>query len=693
MADPRALIEDAFAELASREGYTSRPDQKHLALLLSDCIEGKSSGAFEAPTGLGKSLAAIIPAIANAHATGKRTVIATYTNVLAEQYWRADLPLALSLFDIEIPNCQFLIGRQRYACVAAIKERESLQFGGFRANALMGIETEFRKFTRKPARELNQLWKEIVAPPVCAGRMCPHFHDCYYYRARRGAEKASIVITNHSVVIQDALLRRTTDGEQTMLGDYDFLIIDEAHDFPQAALNGLEFEVSESKVGVISALVGRIENSLMPMASALHQADELKGMSVRFKQAMDRSLTEMSVFGMNYGTGILAASPHTVMQHPQVLSRSKAVALPAAKKVSADIAGHVLQFVEACEGLVRTWKKDFPSEAGKIAEAWETLHNYAMFLREFGMGCVNLFQNDSEQDDVSVTYCGGGFGGTPMLRRDVIGLAGPLRELIWSQRPYACLSATLALDNSFNFFRGQTGAEPTYEEILPSPFDFASQAAVYMPEPGLVRDPTIARKEGQEELYYREMAAVLSDLIRTIGGRTLALFHSRKEMEGVYRFMDLPDDLPVLTQRPSGAAATGDKFREDSRTSLFALRSFWTGFDAPGETLSCVALVRVPFEVPIDPPQVARIAWMQARREDAFNNYSLPAAKMLMRQGAGRLIRRSDDRGIIALLDPRLRTKRYGEDIVANLPAGMRVFAHLEDAVAHVGLESGLAAR
>ena len=154
--------------------------------------------------------------------------------------------------------------------------------------------------------------------------------------------------------------------------------------------------------------------------------------------------------------------------------------------------------------------------------------------------------------------------------------------------------------------------------------------------------------------------------------------------------MHVPPDLPILVQSWGGTGALGEKFRRDLKSSLFALRSFWTGFDAPGETLSCVVLVRVPFEVPIEPTPIARMAWLQSQGIDPFQAHTLPNAKMLMRQGAGRLIRKATDQGVIALLDPRLRSKRYGEEILANLPPEMREFSDFEEAAAWVGLSSAL---
>ena len=157
-------------------------------------------------------------------------------------------------------------------------------------------------------------------------------------------------------------------------------------------------------------------------------------------------------------------------------------------------------------------------------------------------------------------------------------------------------------------------------------------------------------------------------------------------MEGVYQHVVSSPDRPILMQLKSGTADVGQRFVGDITASLFALRSYWTGFDAPGETLSCVVLVRIPFEVPIDPPQIARLAYLQTQGLDAFREHTLPLAKMLMRQGAGRLLRRSEDKGVIAILDPRITGKMYGEEIMGNLPPGMRVFRDIEDAVGFLEL-------
>ncbi len=698
VSTPNELIEEAFKNLSEIPGFIARENQKQLALLLSDLISGRNRGAFEAPTGLGKSLAALVPAIAHAIADKKRIVIATYTNILAEQYWQKDLPLALSLFGdpggvATLSNetslvsanlgikCQLLMGRQRYACLAAVEENAPDLTNLLMREARLGIETEFRKLVRLPQREMSNLWQKVATPPVCPGRLCPVYDDCFYYRARRRAEKAEIIITNHSVVIQDALMARDSDDGGGLLGKFDFLILDEAHDFPNAAINGLEFELSLPKLNALMGIGNRIETVIMPIANFNGETASWQKDCNNFVQSIERCQKDLVAYSLSLGRpGILTAAPDEVLEHPQVKLNKTPDDMRGAKSLAVKVSDLCDEFVKGLEDRIERWRDQDP-ERGKMV--FESVRNYSNYLRQYGLGCYSLF----DPQGVSVSYVGRS-GQDTILRQDIIGLAEPLRELIWEPHAYACLSATLALDGNFDFFKRSTGVELDFEEVLPTPFDFASQAAIYLPPVDAIPDPTVARREGREVEYWHAMAAELSKIIRATEGRTLALFHSRKEMEGVLGFMSLPPELPIFVQFKSGANTIGEQFKKNVHSSLFALRSFWTGFDAPGETLSCVALVRVPFEVPIDPPQIARLAYLQTQGLDAFASHTLPLAKMLMRQGAGRLIRSAEDKGIVALLDPRLQTKRYGEEIIGNLPAEMRTFRDIHDAVGWIGLEA-----
>ncbi|MCW5941361.1 MAG: ATP-dependent DNA helicase [Fimbriimonadaceae bacterium] len=686
MSDARAMMEAAFARLSARDGYVDRPNQRQLAWLVSDCLDEAASGAFEAPTGLGKSLAALIPAIAHAIATGKRTVVATYTNVLAEQYWRKDLPLALSLFDLdEPPTVAFLIGRQRYACLAEMEQADFPWFPAYRSRAEMGLESEFRAMRLLPGGEATGVWRRVAAPPICPRRLCPHYAACYYYKARREAEKATVVITNHSVVMQDAMLKKVTDGEQTMLGEYDALIVDEAHDFAQAATNSLEFELSDSRLGILLGLAARIDGAIAPLAARTpdrRRWDMAYGELRRDIERVRRDVTALATVP----SGILAASPDDIAESPPI-KRSRSEAPRALiERLTEDAADSINDFVRKVGETLADWRETDALPASQIREATEAMNAYGAYLREFAIGCREIFRPEG----VAVSYVGHPTSG-PIVRRDVVDLREPLTDLLWSKTPgVVFLSATLAVDGAFDFFVKQTGARAHFTEVLETPFDYASQCAVYLSPAGRIPDPSVARKENREDAYYEALASEIEMILEAMEGRSLVLFHSRREMEETFRRISPHRDYPVYLQRSTGVASVGERFREVVPSSLFAVRSFWTGFDAPGETLSCVVLVRVPFEVPVDPPQVARQAWLQSLGESPFATHTLPQAKMMMRQGAGRLIRRAEDRGVLALLDPRLRTKGYGEEILANLPRGMRTFADVYDAMAWVGLEPSL---
>lgn len=672
----RDRIEAAFDRLAAKPGFVERSDQRQLALLISDLVAGGAHGAIEAPTGLGKSLAALIPAIAHALEHGTRTVIATYTNVLAEQYWRRDLPFALTLFDDPIPAA-FLIGRQRYLCLAALQEQPRHLREGLADDLRIGIETEFREVARMPARELGKFWSQVAVPPVCPGRLCPQFDRCFYYNARREAEKALVVITNHSVVLQDALVSEASEDGKGLLGDMDALILDEAHDFAQAAGNGLEFELSQSRIATLAALSTKLETAIAPIAARNGEMMLWAQRCTLFREQMDLAKARLASFVPTYQqSGILSASPAEVLDHPQVMQHRLRERSDEAREIADTVSRECSAFEADVSARLTSWSGDAESKLVRDAT-----RNYISYFREVGTLADAIFSPQG----VEVSHASAGLQGT-ILRRDVIGLSEPLDNLIWSKVPTVCLSATLAIDGSFDYFKRTTGFAPAFEEILPSPFDFGRQAALYLPKAMQIPDPSLARKEGSEDRYHAAIAAEVKKIIETVGGRTLALFHSRREMEAVRNLIEPDPGLPIYLQLRSGAGAVGERFIRDTRSSLFALRSFWTGFDAPGETLSCVILVRVPFEVPIDPPQIARLAWMQTQGLDAFREHTLPGAKMMIRQGAGRLIRRSEDRGLICLLDPRLRTKRYGEEILANLPAEMRTFDDVVDAAGWIGL-------
>jgi ATP-dependent DNA helicase DinG len=375
------LIDGALARLAERPGFVERENQRQLALLISDCIDGGQTGVFEAPTGLGKSLAALIPAIAHAVASEKRTVIATYTNVLAEQYLYKDLPLALSLFD-EKPETGFLIGRQRYACAAEIHAHVPDMREGFLDKAKVGIESEFREITRLKGREAVSKWRQMAVPQICPARMCDFYSRCIYYKARRAASKAGVVITNHSVVLMDAAQGATGNA---ILGDYDVLIVDEAHDLTQAAYSAFEFVLDEARLSQVAAIATGLDRVLRPRAGAKNSLAELANTFANFRKAVDAAKFELSAAGANAPrSAILNAAPQEIAEFPQVASR---VSEPMRSRIYplADA------LMEACKSLDKSVREILKKEGDEeLGDLGESTTSYRQFLAEFALNCKKL---------------------------------------------------------------------------------------------------------------------------------------------------------------------------------------------------------------------------------------------------------------------------------------------------------------
>lgn len=667
------LIEKAYSELWSTPGFGKREAQHQLSLLIADLMQGGQSGAFEAPTGLGKSLAMLLPAIAYAVTENKRVVISTYTNVLAEQYWNKDVPLALGLFNLpNPPKVQLLEGHARYACRIALATNAPDLLSKL-GKVKQGLEPEIRK-----AGRVRLPWSSLSAPDPCPGRYCPEYNRCYYYNARTAAQKASIIITNHSMMLTDAMAASESDGEAGPLGAYDYLIIDEAADLAGAAQSTFEFELYSGRIDAIETTVTRLAeqhlqaNPQGEAMAALHEALS------NFQQVFARVKAMWNAYSALARPGILFASPQEVFEHPAVKRATLDGLQEKTLKMTTVFADGINAYLA---GVAQVEDKLEAQGVERLGQLRDTTRGYKLQLRQVAGGLRRV----GNLDGVSTSYLylrGNEFN----LRTDIVDVAPILKEVLWDRVPAAAVSATLAVDGHLQGFKETTGMETHHEEILPSPFDFATQAAVYLPPPDTIPDPSQARKQQNEELYFYTVAEQVTDIITAMQGRTLVLFSSRREMEAVYERMHLPEDLPLYFQARTGSGSIADKFRSEKRSSLFALRSFWTGFDAPGETLSCTVIVRVPFEVPIAPPAMVRAANLVAQGRDPFAEYTLSQAKTMMRQGVGRLIRTTSDKGIIVLLDPRLRTKNYGQAILDNLPSEMKVFSDIYESISAVSL-------
>jgi ATP-dependent DNA helicase DinG len=673
-------VDAAFQRLESRPDFEPRPVQRQMAQFVCEQLERGQSAMVEAPTGVGKSLAALLPAIAYSLQQRKRVVISTYTAMLAEQYWRKDLPLALSLFPTA-PEVALAMGRSRYACVDIIRGNKASRVRPELANSLQqwvgvaheGVESELNEFLRRkgvPERFARGLWEQIAVPSACRARLCPYYPTCFYYQARERARRAGIVITNHAFVLADAQVRQATDGAASLLDDYDYLILDEAHDLLDAAASALEFDLDSKFVERLVAHAVNLSNQVgdaltgenSPAGFIMSVQRLVEGFSGRVRDAYEQMAFPDDLPQEGVATRV---APETLAQmrplqgafrpdlHEQVSHTAAAI-----RKEIGDLYRELSQTLKDFKGQLTDAQHDAVRDL------------LLQFRGEFVMAYENLGRLAEPAEGVSWVE-----PDTPRWKAcyEPLALGEWLRTRLWRDRPALLMSATLTIDGRFDFFAGQLGFEAHATLQLPYVFDYRRQCALYLPRVGAIPPPPPNARAPGADAYYRRLADEIGALIRLTHGRALVLFASVAEMRAVRERIQL-DGVRILMQGDGSVADLARQFREDVHSVLFGVRSFWTGFDAPGETLVNLILTRIPFEVPTTPLQRARQAWFEAQGLDPFRAWTLPMVKQQMRQGFGRLIRRADDWGIAAILDPRMRTKAYGREILNNLPQGVRVF-------------------
>ncbi|MCS7064742.1 MAG: DEAD/DEAH box helicase, partial [Fimbriimonadales bacterium] len=404
----KEIIVEAFSRLEAREGFEARPVQREMATFLAECLQAGQTACIEAPTGVGKSLGALIPLIAWILATGSRVVVSTYTNVLAEQYWRKDLPLALELFGEagETLKTQLVMGRSRYACIDRIYGRESSALEPALQRfvkewvplAQEGVESELAPFLRRkgvPEGLMRDLWRQIATPPACRARACPHYASCFYYRQRRAAANAQLIITNHSVVLTDALLK--ANGAEGLLDEYDWLLVDEAHDLPEAARSALEFELSPSTLEEMVRNASSLSHQIANALEGEQRPDTLLNTIAELVQVLVRgchaAVAPLNMADIPSEGRIVALAPPDLMEDESVQKASRTDWLPALEAVVANLQGELRRFYSEIKRELKHHRAQMSDRQYEAVR--EAVNQYASWFRNLYTG-LNLLTSPVE---------------------------------------------------------------------------------------------------------------------------------------------------------------------------------------------------------------------------------------------------------------------------------------------------------
>ena len=646
-------------------GYEHREPQLQMLLAVAQ-IQGRGGSLMvEAGTGTGKSLAYLVPSIARAVRHGERVVVSTNTHTLQEQLMSKDLPGLREWLPWDFNAC-LLKGRSNYVSLRRwrrflaepCQDSDELRFKLKVMVWLHSTESGDRSELRLHGRE-EVSWARIASDPLdCVGIHCTK-EDCYVHRARAEAEAADIVVVNHSLLLADAEIGGG------LLPDFDHLVIDEAHHLEEAATRGLRQEVDGPGLQALLERLGAGGPSslLSELRSQPHLGASDEALAEAAPLTMIAADRVRELFGL--GVSWVAARLNDSERREESLRITQPLrddegweALRLAGENATTSLAVLDVALRRAVGSSREWLGGTEPDQG-VREL--------EIIRGRLQGAAQLLQEALLDPDPNRVYWFtlAARSENLVLRAAPINVGSLLRERVYSERRSRVFtSATLSVGGSFDYFRSRIGLGPQAEElILPSPFDFLNQALVCLPTD---------LPEPEHEDFDRGVEEIVAALARRVGGRTLVLFTSHRQLRDVHAALkqrvDL-DDVLILAQGIDGQRRHLLKaFEEAERPLLLGTSSFWEGIDVPGERLSCVVMVRLPFPVPTDPVYAARAE----RVRDPFTQLALPQAALRLKQGFGRLIRRSTDRGAVVILDNRILGRDYGKAFLDVLPPASR---------------------
>jgi ATP-dependent DNA helicase DinG len=632
--------------------YEFRRGQLQMAQAVEEALEERRHLIVEAGTGTGKTLAYLLPVIRS----GKRVIISTGTKNLQEQLFFKDVPaLERALFpegDRKLSVC-YMKGRNNYLCrkklfdltdqpvLSGLEEIEQYRaIAAWEKTTQTGDRAELAELP-----EASPLWHKLDArADTCLGQKCKEYERCFITEMRRRAAESDIIIVNHHLFFADLSVKLQAEGapDAGVLPECGTVIFDEAHELEEVAGNYFGISVSNLRVDELARDVEHLlqrEKLYTPqMSGAIQSVRErsqlffslLPASEGRFAFDSRREFLEENgeeFLALNQSLNRLGAELEQLPQKPEevfALARR-------AQQLQVQ-----LQFVMENEDPNTVFWIERRGFRGAATGSRRRSSSFSAEEKTAG-GRTNVF-----------------------LQATPIDVGQILRECLWSKLETAVLtSATLAVGGGFEYIRGRLGLDHARELIVPSHFDYESQAILYVP-PNLP-DPRTPQFAG-------EAAGVIRRLLEITRGRAFVLFTSYAQMNEIYdRLLGLLE-FPMLKQGDAPKSALLEEFRLTPHAVLFGTSSFWQGVDVQGEQLSCVIIDRLPFAVPSDPVVAARVKSIDASGGNAFFEYQVPSAVITLKQGFGRLIRSLHDRGLLALLDNRILKKQYGRVFAESLP-------------------------
>jgi ATP-dependent DNA helicase DinG len=645
------LIERVFGStglLAKfQENYEYREGQIKMAQAIERSFNQKKHLVVEAGTGTGKTLAYLIPAIAESIRTKKRIVISTGTKNLQEQLMEKDIPFLQRIVPKKFVAA-YMKGRSNYACIYRLhKNGDQPVLDGMDQIDHFRHVVDWSRETRTGDRaELTYLpenlpfWRHINAKgETCIGQKCPDYEPCFITRMRVGADNADIIIVNHHLFFADLNVRGNQFGK--VIPDYGAVIFDEAHLIEDIAADYFGFQVSNFRIDEIVNDANQLPiTDAVATTQIMRSSTRINGYSEQFWQRFTRArgqdgryplLAEaFSSRGKN-GDDNLTELGETYYSLDESLARLE---------TEIDVYSEKIPEAESVVKRIRQTRDDFKfiiKQADRNFVYWLERRGRGIFLQASPVDVSDLLQ----------------------------------KKLFDKVETCILTSATLSTNGSFNFIRDRLGLkqEQTNTLVAPSSFDYEKQAVLYLPK---------AMPDPRSPEFTQMAANEIIKILQVTRGHAFVLCTSNQSMTALFELVSSRLGYPCFLQGSMSKTGILEKYRETPNAVLFATSSFWQGVDVRGDQLSCVIIDKLPFAVPSDPIVQARSKFIDDNGGRSFSDYSVPQAVITLKQGVGRLIRSTTDRGVIAILDPRLRTKNYGRDFLQSLPR-MKITSDLND--------------
>ncbi|MCK5917300.1 MAG: ATP-dependent DNA helicase [Cocleimonas sp.] len=599
------------------DNFQARPQQQEMADAVAVAIQNNSTAIIEAGTGVGKTFAYLAPALAS----GGRIIISTGSKTLQDQLFLKDLPLVKKALKSSSKTA-LLKGRANYLCLHRLQRSQAeAQFKDRRSIAHIQRIADWAVITRVgDVSELNsvprdaEVWSSVTSTADnCLGKECEDYTDCYVALARKKAQEADVVVVNHHLFFADMALKEEGFGE--LLPSANAVILDEAHQLPEIASTFFSDVLSSRQI---------LELSRDILAESLVNASDMPTLRDSLRE-LDKCVADLRLAmdkpGLREPWYKISTKPaiQKEMQHlDEILTELLNIMEHAAERSKE---------LDSCfERLV-----DLNNKLNRLNNPKEnTVQWYETFTRSFSLISTPL--------DIAEPF---------------------KKQLETWQCAWILTSATLAVQQSFDHFTRRIGMDQPAELLLDSPFDYWHHGLLYAP-------PNMP--EPQQHDFVESVVEAALPVIKAAGGRTFMLFTSYRALNEAAELLEDEIEYPILVQGDSSQADMIEKFRDFGNAVLLGTSSFWEGVDVRGAALSCVIIDKLPFASPGDPVLEARIKAIREGGGNPFGEYQLPQAVIALKQGVGRLIRDDNDKGVLMICDPRLRTKSYGKTFLASIP-------------------------